>query len=1754
MGANGDAVDISIRAVADEASAQKAAKDISDALNKELKLKKEIDNLSDKEYQSEKALSKIKRSDTQLIARQAKLESQKEALKHDRSKSAKDERDSITEQIKLIQAKRTQNTLTRLDEQKNLANIKSEIAARKELLGVATGGTEGSARIIQRTDKDLKALESTQSAVASLKEAFNEMDASSANNLSNTRANIKKTAAELKSEIQGIISTFEQQPSKDFTKAENENIKNLQNRIAKLRVDAKTAAEQLEGPWKMQVDVRGMQDDLSAVTKEVDTQKAEVAKLEQAYNDAKARASEVVNAFQPGEYSAEQLTLEMEKIKGAEQDATRAGRAYEDAKSKLDGLIQRQVALENEIETTTDKYKQMVDALKSDDHNAPKVEKNESLMAQFESANAEADALQKELEEVYNTANSNNIMKKEDLEVAKQIEETLKGIGNEVKNIQNSGTLFDTTEKERAQAEAKKAQEAQTKAQIRELNQEGAAIKRSTAEYYYKLRAVKMLGFVMNNITKKANAFGRASFNAAKKSLQAYLKLIPGVSALGRAFDKARVSQNKFHRETKAGIKANAGFNLSIKELIKNILKYGLGIRSVYVLLNKMRSAVTDGMGQLAMGYDEVNRSMSSIVTSMNQIKAAITTIVEPLIHVLAPILEKISALVSDIAYKVASFIAALTGQSVVFKATRNQIDYAASLDKTAKSAKDAKKELSGLDKLNVLHSKEDNDSGADAGAMGFEKVPIDTVMADWAKKFKDFLDRLFGPIKKAWEKWGAWVKASFKKMLDELLGLGKVIARDFWRVWEEPETQKIFENIFHILGDMALIVANLAINFRNAWTHNENGYRILKAIRDIILIITDSLVRMADYTVEWSKHLNFTPLLDAIADTLEQKIVPAVEKIMGLVETLYEQILLNIIKKFIENGLPRLVNMFGKIADIIGIIADRLNFALKSGSNGINIINKISDLLEIVADHIDSALDKTKEWAENLDFRPLLISIKGFLEDIKPAVDAIAYAIEHLWTDVLLPFWSYIIEDGGPRLLDLLGQIFGEYNEETGLGIKWENFKATLDELLPTLEKFLKLGWEVLLQIIEDLGKAFDDFVNSGALDTLVQKFKDWVENADPEEIATKIETFAKILIGAIGALNLFNSVILPLITNFMTFQNLLNNMAMTSKLKDIKTAVEALSGTGAGGAGGIAGLVKALGSIALPVGIVIASLALIIGAFGGVEETIAAVKEKFDELVKYLKDFAERTGLSESFDKLKEKFSGLSESLTELRPIFETVLDIITAIAEFIGGEVIAILDGLSTSIGGVIDYFTGLFEVISGIVKILTGDFKGGITDISNGLGKEFQGIIETVTGLFEFWGDSVANIADVIFPGAGEAISKFVDDTKLAIETWVNDVLGFFKNLKHDLIGDPIVYDIRDGIISGFGEWIAQTASDVGGWVKDRVTDFTALASDIGTSVVNMKDDVVNKFNELKDGASEKAGQFVTTAEEKFNSVREKAQTNFESNKFVVFGKNAIKGLESGIKQIGAVISASSKGANDIKNRFRTGLSVSEFRSFGANVINALASGLSSGLNSALSTVSNICSQITSRVKSAFQIHSPSRVFADIGENLMLGLVKGVDDNSDEVDKSFEDIIPSDEMLDNFYNKFISMITELTTEVTNMFDAMAAHIDTVIENLGKLSALQNFESQFANISKMRLPDIAVGYKLPSNTEFRKDKSTEIDLSDLPNIIKNAVIEAITNTADLQTDDETIMINIDGKNIFQVVRNENSKYKKQHGTSAF
>lgn len=1277
---------------------------------------------------------------------------------------------------------------------------------------------------------------------------------------------------------------------------------------------------------------------------------------------------------------------------------------------------------------------------------------------------------------------------------------------------------------------------------------EAGATRNSAAQFYYKLRAIKMLGFVVNQAYTAIENFGKKSIQFVKGAISAYVKLITPISTVRKLMEKLSASTKKLSTGFKSTTKAHDGFHMSLKQALLTILKYGFGIRSLFILINKMRQAISSGFEQMAVQFADVNERMSSIVTSMNMIKAALTSIVEPLLTVVAPLLEKISAVVSDIAYKVASFIAALTGQSAVYKAVRVQTDYAASLDKTAKNAKEAKKQLSGLDKLNVINSDKDNDSNKDKSpTMGWEKVPIDSKMKDWAEKFKDFINRLLAPIKEAWNKMKEFVKASFKYMTGQLLALGKDVARDFWRVWEEPETEEIFEDIFKIVGDIFLIIGNIAKKLREAWNYADNGYRIFKAIRDIIGIIVDGIRQVADYMVVWSDRLTFVPLFTAIADVLTDQVVPAVQKVVDLFVYLTETVLLELVRYVIEELAPIIVRAFGNIIEAIGNIAENIQKALEEGKKGEKIVAKFEGILTIIANGVLKITELIKEWAKNLNFDPFFTSVLNFLDRITPAIQFIVDTVVAFFDKVLLPFWKYLIEDGGPKLLDLLGKIFGEkYTDENGVvwGIDFEHLRQVIDELFPVLEQLLELAWETFLQIIEDIGKAFDDWVNSDSLDKIVESLKNWVNNANPEDLAKKIEKFAVTVTKLAVELGVLTKVILPVVTGVMTLVNVFKQTGLSKIVGDIATAI------GTGGAGGAGtGLAGALSGLAIPIAIVVGAIALMVGAFGGVGETIKELKERFDQIKESVTQFAEKIGIKDTLDNLKGAFDTLKGSLTELRPIFEFILDVLASQLGQAIRTAMGALDGLMLSITGVIDLFSGLLKagkaVVDFFVSAFSGDISGinkALTDFENGVSLSFLGIQETNQGLIN---------------GIAEAIGGFVDDDcpKLSngIGEFTKGVKKDFSDLRYDLIGDPIIYDIRDGIIEGFGEWISQTAKDVGGWVKDRITDFSNLAKDVGTSVKDTTDNVVKDFGSMKKGVTDKSKELIKTAKDKFADLKRNAKDKLASSQFKPFGANAVKGIESGIKAFGTVLSAANKGINDIKQRFRTGLNMSTLRSVGTMVINGLKGGMMAALNSTLTAVSNICSRITSKVKQAFDINSPSKVFEKIGNQLMSGLVVGVDKNSDDVSDSIEDVVPSEKMFDTFYDKFIDTMSSVTEDTTNMFDLMFVHIEDTMKKLEDMKLMATMYDNLNNLPKIDTPNVAKGYTLPSNKAFKSEPS-DVNLDKLPELMKKALIEAFNETADLQTGEETIILNLDGKKVFETIRNENTKFKKQHGTSAF
>ena len=156
---------------------------------------------------------------------------------------------------------------------------------------------------------------------------------------------------------------------------------------------------------------------------------------------------------------------------------------------------------------------------------------------------------------------------------------------------------------------------------------------------------------------KRIPVLGRALSNAAaigSKGWGGLKKLISGVGSglktlASGAIRKASGAFSALIQKFSSGIPLMKRFSSANKSVssglgggLKNILKYTLGIRSLFVLVNKLRSALVDGFKNLSQYSGETNNSLSMLMSSLTQLKNAFAAAFAPILNVVAPILNSI--------------------------------------------------------------------------------------------------------------------------------------------------------------------------------------------------------------------------------------------------------------------------------------------------------------------------------------------------------------------------------------------------------------------------------------------------------------------------------------------------------------------------------------------------------------------------------------------------------------------------------------------------------------------------------------------------------------------------------------------------------------------------------------------------------------------------------------------------------------------------------------------------------------------------------------------------------------------------------------------------------------------------------------------------------------------------------------------------------------------------------------------------------
>lgn len=712
------------------------------------------------------------------------------------------------------------------------------------------------------------------------------------------------------------------------------------------------------------------------------------------------------------------------KYKSYQYDIDQLAKTIDDANKELQELEQNGEAFSSALggETPTYKYKELESEL-------------ESLSQEIDVTKAKWDELR-----ASNTGGINDEEIKSTLENLDLLYEKYSAVEAKMREKEKFGTDVIKTEptKEAAAAMEKLAQEEEKLASIND---------RLKTSY--------------DDVKDSIDSYSNSANNSATKNTA------DNASKLAKSNEKIADSGKKAANSLKETGSA-AG---NAKNGIMTLLKYGLGIRSLFVLFNKLRSAVVAGMSNLAQESGSTNSAISMLWGSLERLKNSLATAFAPILTAIAPILSKFIDMLSTAATYVSMFFSMLSGKKTYTRALAVQKDYAASLSDTASSAEDVadatndaadaadaaaeatEKYLSPLDDLNKMDSKSDSGSGsggggkspgAGGGGGGTGSAPMFTE-EQIPNAFLDNLQKVFDLLKKIKDLFmsGFWDGlGDYKPQLAELKKDLASIKRNLAEIFTDPEVvgaakrfaESVIYNLGVVAGSIASVGLTLAVNLVGGFESylSRNKDRIKKFLVDVFNVgaeIADEFGLIAKTIAEVFAKTFGTQT----AQDLTGNLIGIFASLGGLAVEIfarYERDKMYLAwQPWIDNKdkLVEAINeTIAPIQQLAQVIEDFLNDTsdkiiafydeivkpfiddIESGCASI-----LATLLDLYNSYVVPIIDEWGTRLEDLINGPLTDFVDKFLDVCAKIIDA----LQQIWNNVLVPLINWILQNVIPLL-----------------------------------------------------------------------------------------------------------------------------------------------------------------------------------------------------------------------------------------------------------------------------------------------------------------------------------------------------------------------------------------------------------------------------------------------------------------------------------------------------------------------------------------------------------------------------------------------------------------------------------------------------------------------------------------------------------------------------------------------------------------
>ena len=547
-----------------------------------------------------------------------------------------------------------------------------------------------------------------------------------------------------------------------------------------------------------------------------------------------------------------------------------------------------------------------------------------------------------------------------------------------------------------------------------------------------------------------------------------------------------------------------------IKQTVVSFAIFG----AVMKVSQTISKAFTEGIQNMAKYSSEFNGKMSEMASASATLKNSIGALTAPIISALTPAIVTLCTWITNAINAMNRFIAAISGKSTWTKAKKQQVDYAASLDKTAGSAKKAAGALAAFDDLNVLQK---NDSGSGSGGTGsggsdlYEEVPTGKELSDKIQPFIDYLKKLKVSIKNGWDE--TWSNLDVSLQFDNIKSSIESIKNSFLNIFSDSEVSASVDNFAmtfsRSLGSISASVVSIGATIAENLLGGISIY-LESNSENIKNYIIDMFDIASDISVLASQGADaFANVFSVFGDENGQQITANLIQIfsdafMMVTENAAKfgkDIIDCIVTPFVENQdalKDALDGLLGVIADLTTTISDGVQ----------HVTDKITELYD---EHIHPFIENVKNGmseliAKFLEFwntyvQPILQNLALMFEDtyenhLKPVFDNIFEImgividiLNDLWTNILQPIIAWIIENVLPVILPIIENLS-------------QNIKDSVDFILDLIN-FLLAGVKLVFAAIHALltkdtdkalrqaEKSVKDFVNS-----VIQVFENMVNH----------------------------------------------------------------------------------------------------------------------------------------------------------------------------------------------------------------------------------------------------------------------------------------------------------------------------------------------------------------------------------------------------------------------------------------------------------------------------------------------------------------------------------------------------------------------------------------------------------------------------------------------------------------------------------